>query len=66
MRFLTVLGLVLAVASNPLAQRHIETGFLDRQIYLDGQTYRYQVYVPPDYTPDQGWPVAMDLHSAAR
>jgi len=40
------------------------TGFLDRATIYQGATYRYQVYVPPDYTPDRPWPVILFLHGA--
>lgn len=41
-----------------------DTGFLDRSVVLDGVSYRYQVYVPADYTPDKRWPVALFLHGS--
>src|SRR5689334_1658076 len=65
MRFLAILGVLLTVGFiDPIADGRAETGFLDRSIELNGQTYRYQVYVPADYTADQSWPVVLDLHSA--
>jgi predicted peptidase len=39
-----------------------ETGFLDRAITLDGDTYRYQIYVPLEWTKTQKWPVVVVLH----
>src|SRR5262245_5270332 len=39
-----------------------DTGFLDRQIVVNGQSYRYQVYVPTDYDPSKVWPIILDLH----
>jgi hypothetical protein len=45
-----VVGIVFSGApAFLLAQRRAETGFLDRSIELNGQTYRYQVYVPFEY-----------------
>jgi predicted peptidase len=41
-----------------------ETGFLDREVTLAGETHRYQVYVPRDYTADRDWPVIVFLHGA--
>ena len=41
-----------------------DTGFLDRSLVHEGRTYRYQVYVPRDYTPDEAWPVILFLHGA--
>jgi predicted peptidase len=39
-----------------------DTGFLDRAITFQGNTYSYQVYVPANYTPDKPWPVILYLH----
>ncbi len=70
---LAELGMVLALmtgagtaaastASSAIASTG--TGFLDRAVIVDGVTYRYQVYVPVDYTPDRQWPVALFLHGS--
>jgi predicted peptidase len=40
-----------------------ETGFLDRSLIFQGETYHYQVYVPDSYNPSSNnWPVIMFLH----
>lgn len=39
-----------------------DTGFLDRSVTHAGLTYRFQVYVPAEYTPARAWPVLVDLH----
>lgn len=39
-----------------------ETGFLDRMLNIAGQVYRYQVYVPADYTSQRSWPIILFLH----
>jgi poly(3-hydroxybutyrate) depolymerase len=41
-----------------------ETGFLNRSIAGGGEAYRYQVYVPADFTPARKWPVILFLHGA--
>jgi predicted peptidase len=41
-----------------------ETGFLDRTLVSEGETYRYQVYVPSGWTPAHAWPVILFLHGA--
>lgn len=62
------LGIGLAVpfllVSSPLAlaAQAVETGFLNRQVDVGGRSYRYQVYLPPSYTPSQRWPVILFLH----
>lgn len=42
----------------------IETGFFDREITLEGVGYRYQIYLPVNYTPDKLHPVILFLHGA--
>lgn len=39
-----------------------ETGFVPKSIEFEGQTYRYAVWVPLDYTPAKRWPVVLFLH----
>ena len=38
------------------------TGFVDKEIQLDGETYRYQVYLPADYDAGKPWPVMVFLN----
>ena len=52
------LALPLLLAA-PLAA---ETGFLDREVKVDGETHLYQVYVPRQFSADRAWPVIMFLH----
>ena len=39
-----------------------EPGFLDRIVRVGTKTYRYQVYVPLDYTAAKPWPILLSLH----
>jgi predicted peptidase len=39
-----------------------ESGFLNRSMDIGGTTYRYQVYIPAEYTRDRAWPVILFLH----
>jgi predicted peptidase len=41
-----------------------DTGFLDRTVTIAGEAYRYQVYVPLEWTPNQKWPVVIYLHGS--
>lgn len=41
-----------------------ETGFLDREVTVDGNRFPYQVYVPRNYSAAQTWPVILFLHGA--
>jgi len=50
-------------AATAFARKH-ETGFLDRTVSLNGESYRYQVYVPRDFDSKKKWPVILFLHGA--
>ncbi len=56
--------LLSLVALSPAASQRVETGFLDRAVTLNGQEYRYQVYVPRTYSAETRWPVILFLHGA--
>lgn len=43
-----------------------DTGFLDRSLTFQGESYSYQVYVPANYTPELRWPVITDLQGNGR
>jgi len=58
---LAVASLAVAVAA---CARAPETGFLDRSVTVDGQEFRYQVYVPREYQASRDWPVILFLHGA--
>lgn len=47
----------------PLEARQ-ETGFLNRTLRVKGVTYKYQVYVPAEWTKSRRWPVILFLHGA--
>jgi predicted peptidase len=57
----TLLSLLL---STPGVASAAETGFLARTVDLDGVSYRYQVFVPEGWRPDEPWPVILFLHGA--
>jgi predicted peptidase len=48
--------------SWPVAGQSQQTGFLNRTITIGGETYRYVVYVPAEYTRERQWPVVLFLH----
>jgi predicted peptidase len=58
---LLFLGLVIPVPAD--AKKH-ETGFLDRTVSFQAVNYKYQVFVPQDWTPRQKWPIILALHGA--
>ncbi len=57
-----VLASILLAA--PAHARKQETGFLDRKLTLAGAEYKYQVFVPDDWTRAKKWPVILFLHGA--
>jgi predicted peptidase len=56
--------LLLFAAASPLLAKKPDTGFLDRTITLEGTVYKYEVYVPDNWTPRQKWPIVLFLHGA--
>jgi predicted peptidase len=56
-----LLFLLIGLSSEARAQG-TATGFLDRSVTISGEAYRYQVFVPADYTPSRAWPVVLFLH----
>lgn len=59
------LNLQAEPASQPADKRPpIATGFLYYTTTLDGETYAYNVFVPPTYDPEQEWPVVLFLHGS--
>ncbi len=59
--FLVTLLLAFSLSLSLAAS---ETGFLERSVNVEGVDYRYQVFVPKDWTPDKEWPVILFLHGA--
>ena len=67
-RNLIYIFLSAAVAASlmaaPAKARKTETGFLDRTINVGGTEYKYQVFVPEDWTKNKKWSVILFLHGA--
>lgn len=61
MRGVVTLALLLTLPLASAAQS-VQTGFLDRVVSVDGEEYRYQVYVPRNFTKAGTWPVVLSLH----
>jgi len=51
-------------ATSHGAARNQATGFLNRTLSLHGATYKYQVFVPDNWSPKQKWPVILFLHGS--
>jgi len=56
------LGLILATPPHAAAAQRVENGFLDRSVTIDGSEYRYQVFVPANWSKAGVWPVILSLH----
>jgi len=54
----------LSGSASASAARTSETGFLDRTVTVNQVIYRYQVYVPNNWTKNEKWPVILFLHGA--
>ncbi len=63
-RTLLICATFLTFGAKLLWAQRIETGFLDRTVTMAGQIYRYQVYIPADYSTETNWPVILFLHGA--
>ncbi len=58
------LSFVLFLATALPALARVQTGFLDRTVTVSGVTYRYQVFVPADFSSKKSWPVILFLHGS--
>jgi predicted peptidase len=61
---LPILIVALSCSRTPTSAQ--ETGFLRRAVEVDGVSYKYQVFVPSHWTPDEKWPVILFLHGAGK
>lgn len=59
---LAILSATFAV--GPARAKKTETGFLDRTVTVAGTVYKYQVFVPDNWTSKKKWPVILFLHGA--
>jgi predicted peptidase len=59
---LTLCTFMLTFAFSAAAAPRIETGFLNREVKLGSVSYRYQVYIPINYTQGKLYPVILFLH----
>ena len=61
LRVKLILVALTCFAGNTFGQ-NIETGFLDRNVTVKGVEYRYQVFVPREFTRSKTWPGIIALH----
>lgn len=62
-QFCFIFLLVVALEAPALAKKP-QTGFLDRTLIVAGTEYKYQVFVPDNWTPKKNWPIILFLHGA--
>ena len=64
LRFIRALfvAAAFALAASPIAAQRGKTGFLDRAVVVNRTEYRYQVFVPREFTRSKTWPVIIILH----
>ena len=53
----------LSISSLAFARKS-DTGFLDRTLSLHNAAYKYQVFLPEDWSSNKKWPVILFLHGA--
>lgn len=63
LRFRLLLALALVMISPALAKKP-DTGFLDRTLSLHNSNYKYQVFLPENWSSNKKWPIILFLHGA--
>src|SRR5579859_2009160 len=63
-RFVFFLLFIMAASAAFAAPRHIDTGFLNRHVAVNGTVYKYQVYLPEGWTEHGTWPIILFLHGS--
>ncbi len=59
---LLLTGLIIFTSTSFAFSQKVETGFLNRNLTFNKKNYRYQVYLPYQYTRNKKWPVILFLH----
>jgi predicted peptidase len=64
LRILGFFGLFAAAGCLSAGAERQDSRFLSRSLSFEGEEYRYQVYVPADYSADTEWPIVLFLHGS--
>jgi predicted peptidase len=64
LRLPVVIFLSILLAASAAYAKKQETGFLDRTVAVGGTNYKYQVFVPENWSAKQKWPIILFLHGA--
>lgn len=66
MRITMILCCAFLMISLGTAPRSVartqSSGFLDRTVSVKGASYKYQVFIPDNWSPKQKWPIILFLH----
>ena len=57
-------GLMVFLSCAACCTFAAEGGFLERTVEVDGEAFKYQVFVPAAWASDDKWPVILFLHGA--
>jgi predicted peptidase len=60
----TLLAVIILTLGIQTRARAGDTGFLNRTVKVGAENFKYQVYVPSNWTKKQKWPVILFLHGA--
>ncbi len=64
-RFRPLLLFAFAMAMiSPALARKPDTGFLDRTLTVQNASYKYQVFLPENWSSSKKWPIMLFLHGA--
>jgi poly(3-hydroxybutyrate) depolymerase len=64
-RLILICAVVLTFAGQAWPARHPQdTGFLNREIVVNGVARRYMVYLPANWSPTERWPIILFLHGS--
>ena len=61
LRIFTLVLLGCSASISSAAQKQ-PTGFLDSVVMVQGKQFRYQVFVPREYSKEKRWPIILALH----
>ncbi|HEX4439753.1 MAG TPA: alpha/beta fold hydrolase [Thermoanaerobaculia bacterium] len=58
-------AITVGIAAAALVPPRTETGFLNRELTVGQDTYRYEVYLPAAFDESRRWPVILFLHASS-
>src|SRR5438128_6466126 len=64
LRFPILVFMSSLLDTSAACAKNQESGFLDRSVAVNGTSYKYQVFVPENWSPKQKWHIILFLHGA--